>query len=41
MYHAGLSAVDRKAVTDQVKFPPGYYITWSGQFEYIDRKSVV
>ncbi|HXE50190.1 MAG TPA: efflux RND transporter permease subunit, partial [Ramlibacter sp.] len=27
----------RKAVTDNVKFPPGYYITWSGQFEYMER----
>ena len=27
----------RKAVTDSVKFPPGYYITWSGQFEYMER----
>jgi Cu(I)/Ag(I) efflux system membrane protein CusA/SilA len=27
----------RKAVADQVKFPPGYYITWSGQFEYMER----
>ena len=27
----------RKAVVDQVKFPPGYYITWSGQFEYMER----
>ncbi len=27
----------RKAVADQVKFPPGYYITWSGQFEYMAR----
>jgi len=27
----------RKAVTDKVKFPPGYYITWSGQFEYMER----
>jgi Cu(I)/Ag(I) efflux system membrane protein CusA/SilA len=27
----------RKAVADQVKFPPGYYITWSGQFEYLER----
>ena len=27
----------RKAVSDQVKFPPGYYITWSGQFEYMER----
>ncbi|HSQ71082.1 MAG TPA: efflux RND transporter permease subunit, partial [Rubrivivax sp.] len=27
----------RKAVTDQVKFPPGYYVTWSGQFEAMER----
>jgi Cu(I)/Ag(I) efflux system membrane protein CusA/SilA len=27
----------RKAVIDKVKFPPGYYITWSGQFEYMER----
>ena len=27
----------RKAVTAQVKFPPGYYATWSGQFEYMER----
>ena len=27
----------RKAVADQVKFPPGYYITWSGQLEYMER----
>jgi Cu(I)/Ag(I) efflux system membrane protein CusA/SilA len=27
----------RKAVNDQVKFPPGYYITWSGQFEAMER----
>jgi Cu(I)/Ag(I) efflux system membrane protein CusA/SilA len=27
----------QKAVADQVKFPPGYYITWSGQFEYMQR----
>ncbi len=27
----------RKAVADQVKIPPGYYITWSGQFEYMER----
>ncbi|HET7526866.1 MAG TPA: CusA/CzcA family heavy metal efflux RND transporter, partial [Burkholderiaceae bacterium] len=27
----------RKAVADQVKFPPGYYVTWSGQFEYMER----
>ncbi len=27
----------RKAVAAQIKFPPGYYITWSGQFEYMER----
>ena len=27
----------RKAVREQVKFPPGYYATWSGQFEYMER----
>ena len=27
----------RKAVADQVKFPAGYYITWSGQFEAMER----
>jgi copper/silver efflux system protein len=27
----------RKAVVAQVKFPPGYYATWSGQFEYMER----
>jgi Cu(I)/Ag(I) efflux system membrane protein CusA/SilA len=27
----------QKAVREQVKFPPGYYATWSGQFEYMER----
>jgi Cu(I)/Ag(I) efflux system membrane protein CusA/SilA len=27
----------RKAVNEQVKFPAGYYATWSGQFEYMER----
>ncbi len=27
----------KKAVSEQVVFPPGYYITWSGQFEYMER----
>jgi Cu(I)/Ag(I) efflux system membrane protein CusA/SilA len=27
----------QKAVADQVKFQPGYYVTWSGQFEYMAR----
>ena len=33
----GYVADARKAVTEQVKFPPGYYATWSGQFEYLER----
>jgi len=27
----------QKAVASQVDFPPGYYVTWSGQFEYLER----
>ena len=27
----------QQAVRDKVKFPPGYYATWSGQFEYMER----
>jgi Cu(I)/Ag(I) efflux system membrane protein CusA/SilA len=27
----------QKAVASQVQFPPGYYVTWSGQFEYLQR----
>jgi copper/silver efflux system protein len=27
----------QKAVAQQVKFPPGYYAIWSGQFEYLER----
>jgi len=27
----------QKAVASQVKFAPGYYVTWSGQFEYLER----
>jgi Cu(I)/Ag(I) efflux system membrane protein CusA/SilA len=27
----------QKAVATQVKMPPGYYVTWSGQFEYLER----
>jgi Cu(I)/Ag(I) efflux system membrane protein CusA/SilA len=33
----GYVAEARRAVADQVKFPPGYYVTWSGQFEYMER----
>ena len=27
----------QRAVVDAVTFPPGYYVTWSGQFEYMQR----
>ena len=27
----------RQAVNDKVKFTPGTYVTWSGQFEYMER----
>ena len=27
----------QKAVAAQIKFPPGFYVTWSGQFEYLER----
>ena len=27
----------RKAVAQEIKFPPGAYVTWSGQFEYLER----
>ncbi|RUO98584.1 CusA/CzcA family heavy metal efflux RND transporter [Hyphomicrobium sp.] len=27
----------RKAVNEQVKLPPGTYLVWSGQFEYLER----
>ncbi len=27
----------QRAVSERVKFPPGYYVTWSGQFEYMQR----
>jgi len=27
----------KKAVSVSVKFPSGYYVTWSGQFEYLER----
>ena len=33
----GYVADAQKAVATQVKFPPGYYVTWSGQFEYMER----
>ncbi len=33
----GYVADAQKAVREQVKFQPGYYATWSGQFEYMER----
>ncbi len=27
----------KKAVAEQIKFPSGYYVTWSGQFENMER----
>jgi copper/silver efflux system protein len=33
----GYVADARKAVQEQVNFPQGYYATWSGQFEYLQR----
>jgi copper/silver efflux system protein len=33
----GYVADAQKAVATQVKFPAGYYVTWSGQFEYLER----
>jgi Cu(I)/Ag(I) efflux system membrane protein CusA/SilA len=33
----GYVAEARKAVADNIAFPPGSYATWSGQFEYLER----
>ena len=33
----GYVADAQKVVRDSVKFPPGYFVTWSGQFEYMER----
>ena len=33
----GYVADAQDAVASQVDFPPGYYVTWSGQFEYLQR----
>src|SRR5207247_6902113 len=33
----GFVADAQRAVASQVEFPPGYYVTWSGQFEYLQR----
>jgi copper/silver efflux system protein len=33
----GYVAEAKKAVAASVPFPPGYYVTWSGQYEYLER----
>ncbi|MDA8107935.1 MAG: CusA/CzcA family heavy metal efflux RND transporter [Betaproteobacteria bacterium] len=33
----GYVAQAQRAVAQKVKFPPGYYATWSGQYEYLQR----
>ena len=33
----GYVAEARRTVAASVKFPPGYHVTWSGQFEYLER----
>ena len=33
----GYVADAQKAVSESVTFPPGYFVTWSGQFEYMER----
>ena len=33
----GYIAEAQQAVREQIQFPPGYYATWSGQFEYMQR----
>ena len=33
----GYVAEAKKAVAEKVKFPPGYYVSWSGQFEFMER----
>ncbi|MCW5598002.1 MAG: efflux RND transporter permease subunit, partial [Nitrosomonas sp.] len=33
----GYVADAQQAVRERIKFPPGYYVTWSGQFEYMQR----
>jgi Cu(I)/Ag(I) efflux system membrane protein CusA/SilA len=33
----GYVADAQRVVASEVQFPPGYYATWSGQFEYLER----
>jgi Cu(I)/Ag(I) efflux system membrane protein CusA/SilA len=34
---AGYVADAKRAIAGEVKLPPGYYVTWSGQFEFYER----
>src|SRR5882757_9231978 len=33
----GYVADAKQAMTESIRFPPGYYVMWSGQFEYLER----
>jgi Cu(I)/Ag(I) efflux system membrane protein CusA/SilA len=33
----GYVAEAKRAVEQQISFPPGYFVQWSGQFEYLER----
>src|SRR5204862_1576819 len=33
----GYVAEARRAVQASIQFPPGYYVIWSGQYEYLER----
>jgi copper/silver efflux system protein len=33
----GYVAAARQAVQASIQFPPGYYVVWSGQYEYLER----
>jgi Cu(I)/Ag(I) efflux system membrane protein CusA/SilA len=33
----GCVAEAKRAVEQQISFPPGYFVQWSGQFEYLER----
>ena len=34
---AAMSPTRRRAVQASIQFPPGYYVMWSGQYEYLER----
>ena len=33
----GYVADAKRAVAEKIAFPPGYYVSWSGQYEYLER----